>query len=70
MNIHEFRRMIDDIDDTLPNYSDKEVTVRVVCDDNKVFGATPSTRVTGIIQGFDWDGWQIMISTENRLKIV
>ena len=70
MNIHEFRKMIDDIDDALPDYSDKVVTVRVVCDDDRVFGSSPSVKVTGIIEGFDWDSWQIMIKTEKRLKIV
>ena len=67
MNIHEFRRMIDDISDSEPEYSDKEVTVIIKGDDGKVFGSTPSTKVTGVISGFDWDGWQIMIRTEDRL---
>lgn len=67
MNIHEFRRMIDDIADSEPEYSDKEVTVIVVPNNGEVFGGTPSTKVTGIISGFDWDGWQIMIRTEDRL---
>lgn len=67
MNIHEFRRMIDDIADSEPEYSDKEVTVIVVPNNGEVFGSTPSTKVTGIIPGFDWDGWQIMIHTEDRL---
>lgn len=67
MNIHEFRRMIDDIADSEPEYSDKEVTVIVVPNNGEVFGGTPSTKATGIIPGFDWDGWQIMIRTEDRL---
>lgn len=67
MNIHEFRRMIDDIADSVPEYSDKEVTVIVVPNNGEVFGGTPSTKVTGIISGFDWDEWQIMIRTEDRL---
>lgn len=67
MNIHEFRKMIDDIADTLPEYSGKEVTVMCEINDNRVFGSHPSTRVTGIIQGFDWDSWQIMLRTENKL---
>lgn len=67
MNIHEFRRMIDDIADSVPEYSDKEVTVIVMPNSGEVFGGTPSTKVTGIISGFDWDGWQIMIRTEDRL---
>ena len=30
MNIHEFRRMVDDIADSVPEHSDKEVTVMVM----------------------------------------
>lgn len=67
MNIHEFRRMVDDIADSVPEYSDNEVTVMVMSNDGKVFGSTPSTKVTGIIPGFDWDGWQIIIHTEDKL---
>ena len=67
MNIHEFRRMIDDIADSVPEYSDKEVTVMVMPNNGQVLGSIPSTKVTGIIPGFDWDGWQIIIHTEDRL---
>ena len=77
MNIHEFRKIIDDIDDALPDYSDKVVTVRIVGDknfvpskdDDRVFGSSPSVKVTGVIQGFDWDAWQIMLSTEQPLFV-
>lgn len=55
MNIHEFRRMVDDIADSVPEYSDKEVTVMVVPNNGEVFGSISSTKVTGIIPGFDWD---------------
>ena len=67
MNIHEFRRMIDDIADSVPEYSDEEVTVMVMPNNGEVLGSIPSTKVTGIIPGFDWDGWQIIIHTEDRL---
>lgn len=67
MNIHEFRRMVDDIADSVPEYSDKEVTVIVMPNNGEVLGSIPSTKVTGIIPGFDWDGWQIIICTEDRL---
>ena len=67
MNIHEFRRMVDNIADSVPEYSDKEVTVMVMPNNGEVFGSTSSTKVTGIIPGFDWDGWQIIIHTEDRL---
>lgn len=67
MNIHEFRRMIDNIADSEPEYSDKEVTVMVMPNNGEVFGGTPSTKVTGVISGFDWDGLQIMIRTEDKL---
>lgn len=69
MNIHEFRKMVDSISDNEPSYSDKEVTVKIVPMDNRVFGSTPSTKVTGIWSGFDWDGWQVIIYTEDRLVI-
>lgn len=61
MNIHEFRRMIDDIDDALPDYCDKVVTVRL---SEPSIDATASVNVSGIITGFDWDSWQIMINTD------
>lgn len=67
MNIHEFRRMVDDIADSVPEYSDEEVTVMVMPNNGEVLGSIPSTKVTGIIPGFDWDGWQIIIHTEDRL---
>ena len=67
MNIHEFRRMIDDIAYSVPEYSDEEVTVMVMPNNGEVLGSIPSTKVTGIIPGFDWDGWQIIIHTEDRL---
>ena len=68
MNIHEFRKMVDDIADMEPGHSDKVVTVRVLVNDNQVYGGTPSSRVTGIVTGFDWDHWQIMIQCEDVLK--
>lgn len=55
MNIHEFRRMIDDIADSVPEYSDKEVTVIVMPNNGEAPGSISSTKVTGIIPGFDWD---------------
>lgn len=67
MNIHEFRRMIDNIADSVPEYSDNEVTVMVMPNNGEVLGSIPSTKVTGIIPGFDWDGWQIIIRTEDKL---
>lgn len=67
MNIHEFRRMVDNIADSVPEYSDKEVTVMVMPNNGEVFGSISSTKVTGIIPGFDWDDWQIIIHTEDRL---
>lgn len=67
MNIHEFRQMIDDIADREPEYSDREVTVMVKPMNDEYFGGTLSTKVTGVIDGFDWDSWQIIIRTEDRL---
>lgn len=64
MNIHEFRKLIDQIDDAEPDYSDKEVTVVV---EDYSLGSTPSSVVKSVSVGFDWDMWQIMIHTEERL---
>ena len=64
MNIHEFRKLIDQIDDAEPEYSDKEVTVVV---SGYSLGSTPSSVVKSVSVGFDWDMWQIMIHTEERL---
>lgn len=67
MNIHEFRRMIDNIADSVPEYSDKEVTVIVMPNNGEAPGSISSTKVTGIIPGFDCDNWQIIIRTEDKL---
>lgn len=64
MKIHEFRKLIDQIDDAESEYSDKEVTV-VVKDYS--LGSTPSSVVKSVSVGFDWDMWQIMIHTEDVL---
>lgn len=64
MKIHEFRKLIDQIDDAEPEYSDKEVTVVI---SGHSFGNTPSSKVKSVSVGFDWDMWQIMIHTEDRL---
>ena len=67
MNIHDFRKLVDDIDDSLDGDRDKDVTVKIFDDSNKIYLSTPSTKVKGIISGFDWDNWQIIIETEDRL---
>jgi hypothetical protein len=66
MNIHNFRKLIDIIDDNEPSYSDKEVTVKM-CNINNIAGSTPSSRVINVCSGFDWDGWQILICTQDKL---
>ena len=67
MNIHDFIKLVDNIDDSLPEYCDKDVTVRIFDDSNKMYLSTPSTKVKSIMSGFDWDNWQIIIETEDRL---
>jgi hypothetical protein len=64
MDIHTFRKLIDNIDNSLPDYSDKEVTVMLSMPS---IGATASSRVKDVSMGFDWDNWQVMIGTEDRL---
>lgn len=65
MNIHEFRKLIDSIDDAEPDYSDKEVTIAISGEHS--IGSLPSVKVKAVYSGFDWDEWQIMIYPEERL---
>lgn len=64
MRLSEFRRTVDLIDDQCPEYDDPEVTVVI---SEACLGSTPSSRVKKIYAGFDWDKWQVMIKTEDRL---
>lgn len=65
MKIHEFRKLIDTIDDNLPEYADQLVTVKV--SEPNTFPSTPSSEVTGVMCGIDWDNWQVIIQTKERL---
>lgn len=65
MTIHEFRKLIDSIDDSIPEYSDKRVTVRVSGEYG--IGSVPSTEVTHVFNGFDLDSWQVVLLTEDAL---
>lgn len=66
MKLSEFRKLIDELDDTIPPYSDPVVTVKERQDPFAI-GSTPSTPVKSISIGFDWDAWQIMLRTEDPL---
>lgn len=68
MKIHEFRKLIDQIDDAERAYSDKEVTV--VLFEKGSIGATPSTKVRDVHVGIDWNGGQIMIYTQDKVQKV
>lgn len=65
MHIHEFRELIDKIDDDLSEYDNPKVSV-VVC--GRGIGATPSSEVDWISIGFDWNSRQIMLHTKDRLQ--
>ena len=64
MTIHEFRKLIDIIDDSIPDYSDKKVTVVLA---QSSIGATASSEVVRISTGIDWDSGQVMLHTAKRL---
>lgn len=66
MKLSEFRKLIDELDDARPPYSDPVVTVKVR-QNSVVIGSTPLTPVKYISPGFYWDAWQIMIHTEDQL---
>ena len=66
MKLSEFRKLIDELDDTRSPYSDPIVTVKVK-QNSVIIGFTPSTPVKSISVGFDWDAWQIMLRTEDPL---
>lgn len=64
MKLHQFREWIDKIDDSSKDYDDKTVTV--ILSENS-YPSTPSTEVVGISQGIDWDAYQIMLRTKDRI---
>lgn len=64
MTIHELRKVVDKLDDSLPDYDDKRVTVLL---SQPSFPSRASTDVVGIGRGIDWDGWQVMIKTKDRI---
>lgn len=66
MKIHEFRKLIDKIDDAERDYENKEVTV--VLSEKGSVGATPSIKVRDAHVGFDWDAGQIMIYTQDKVQ--
>lgn len=64
MTIHQFRKIIDNIADSLPDYADNKITVLL---SQPSIGASASTEVIGVSQGFDWDAGQIMLRTRDRV---
>lgn len=65
MTLGDLKNIVDDILKCSPTAKDCEVTVpvsgeRSVC-------ATPSVKVRSAQKGFDFDGWQFMLSTEEPL---
>lgn len=65
MKLHEFRLLIDSIDNNT-THDDYEVVVEL----SKIgaIGATPTSKITGAFQGIDWDTGKIIITTENILS--
>ena len=64
MNLHQFRLIIDNIDDNTV-HNDYDVAVKL-CSKGTI-GGTPVSSVKNVYQGFDWDTGKIIITTEDRL---
>ena len=67
MTIHEFRTIIDRIDDSLSDVAKHEKLVTVRVSGENGIGSIPSSEVVHVLNGFDWDGWQIILYTKDRL---
>lgn len=66
MNIHEFRKEIDKIDDSLKDYEDKNIVVALA--KGSGIGGTNCTDVTRISTGIDWDAGKVMLHTKDRIS--
>lgn len=64
MNLHEFRLIIDRIDDSTA-HNDYDVVIKL--SNGGTIGGTPVSSVRNIYQGFDWDSGKIIITTKDRL---
>ena len=64
MKLHEFRRLIDLIDNHT-SHDDYEVVVKLKS--NGTIGGSTTSPVKNVIQGFDFDSGKIIITTEDIL---
>lgn len=64
MKLHEFRRLIDFIDNHT-SHDDYEVVVKFK--NNGTIGGSTTSPVKNVIQGFDFDSGKIIITTEDIL---
>lgn len=66
MKLHEFRLLIDTIDNNTA-HDDYDVVVKI-SKPGTVIGAVPTSSVKSVYQGFDWDTGKIIITTEDILS--